>query len=186
MVQSIFDTQDEKNSDDPWLSEFSAIDPSIAPNRPDPEPEFIPPPAAAQPQTHFDPYAEEPFGGFETVLRESRDPWLPELPDAEPQFAPSPYEPESTAETARRSGLAWSLGIMFFCSVAFMMLLGWGADLVLGTAPWGLVGGIVFGSVIGFIQFFRLSSRLFSPSKKATEVKPLLWQPDEDNEHHRL
>ncbi|MBP9664486.1 MAG: AtpZ/AtpI family protein [Pyrinomonadaceae bacterium] len=183
MVQSIFDTQDEKNSDDPWLSEFSAIDPSIAPDRPEPGPEVLPTPAIAQPPTHFDPYGDEPFDGFETVV--VPDPWLPEPPDAAAQFEPLPYEPESAAETARRSGLAWSLGIMFFCSVAFMLLLGWGADLVLGTAPWGLVGGIVLGSLIGFIQFFRLSSRLYSDSKTSTEVKPLLWQPDDDDEHQR-
>ncbi len=184
MVQSIFDTQDEKNSDDPWLSEFSAIDPSIAPNRPDPEPEVMPPPVVAQPQRHFDPYAEEPYDGYETVVSE---PWAPpETSQSETEFVPPPYEPESTAETARRSGMAWSLGIMFFCSVAFMMLLGWGADLVLGTAPWGLVVGIVFGSFIGFIQFFRLSSQLFKASNKTNEVKPLLLRPDEDNEHGGL
>lgn len=183
MVQSIFDPQDETNSDDPWLSEFSAIDPSIAPNHPDPEPKIIPPPAAAQPQTHFDPYAEGPFDGYDTVLSE---PWHPASFQAETGSVQLPYEPESTAETARRSSLAWSLGIMFFCSVAFMILLGWGADLILGTSPWGLVGGIVLGSLIGFVQFFRLSSRLFSSSNKPTEVKPLLWQPDEDNEHYRL
>lgn len=177
MVQSIFDTQDDKKSDDPWLSEFSAIDPSIAPDRPEPVPllEAAPPPAL--PETHFDPYADEPFDGYETVVRE---PWLPEpLPTEEP-FAPLPYEPESTAETTRRSGLAWSLGIMFFASVVFMMFLGWGADLVLGTSPWGLVGGIILGSVIGFVQFFRTSSRLFNQSENPHEVKTFLSGPDEE------
>ena len=37
-----------------------------------------------------------------------------------------------------------------------MLILGWGADLLLGSAPWGIVGGIVLGSLIGFIQFFRI------------------------------
>lgn len=69
--------------------------------------------------------------------------------------------PESFAETTRRSGLAWSAGIVFFGSVVFMLILGWGADLLLGTSPWGLVGGIVLGSLIGFIQFFRLTSQIF-------------------------
>lgn len=68
---------------------------------------------------------------------------------------------ESFAETTRRSGLAWSAGIVFFASVAFMLVLGWGADLLLGTSPWGLVGGIVLGSLIGFVQFFRLTSQIF-------------------------
>ncbi len=68
---------------------------------------------------------------------------------------------ESFAETTRRSGLAWSAGIVFFASVVFMLVLGWGADLLLGTSPWGLVGGIVLGSLIGFVQFFRLTSQIF-------------------------
>lgn len=192
MVLSILEEKEAQNGDDPWLNEFSAIDPSVAPNRPEPalelpaepapEPPIELPPATARPETHFDPYGDdEPFDGFETVVREPRESWLPEPPDADARFAPLPYEPESTAETARRSGLAWSLGIMFFCSVAFMMLLGWGADLVLGTSPWGLVGGIILGSMIGFVQFFRTSSRMFNQPGKPHQIRPML-SDDEDLE----
>jgi len=67
----------------------------------------------------------------------------------------------SMAETVRQSGLAWSAGIAFFAAVVFMLILGWGADVLLGTTPWGIVGGIMLGSVIGFIQFFRLTSQIF-------------------------
>ncbi len=70
-------------------------------------------------------------------------------------------EPESMAETIRRSGLAYSAGIALFAAVVFMLVLGWGADVLLGTSPWGIVGGIILGSVIGFIQFFRLTSQIF-------------------------
>ncbi|MEP7149868.1 MAG: AtpZ/AtpI family protein [Acidobacteriota bacterium] len=70
-------------------------------------------------------------------------------------------EPESMAETVRRSGLAYSAGIALFAAVVFMLVLGWGADVLLGTSPWGIVGGIILGSVIGFIQFFRLTSQIF-------------------------
>jgi F0F1-type ATP synthase assembly protein I len=73
----------------------------------------------------------------------------------------APAEPESVAETVRRSGLAWSAGIAFFGAVVFMLILGWGADLLLGSSPWGIVGGIIVGSVIGFIQFFRITSQIF-------------------------
>jgi F0F1-type ATP synthase assembly protein I len=72
-----------------------------------------------------------------------------------------PSEPETMAETVRRTGLAWSAGIAFFAAVVFMIILGWGADVLLGTSPWGIVGGIVLGSVIGFIQFFRITSQIF-------------------------
>jgi F0F1-type ATP synthase assembly protein I len=80
---------------------------------------------------------------------------------SEEPFILSQAAPETYAETARRSGLAWSAGIAFFGAVVFMMILGWGFDLLFGSSPWGLVGGIVFGSVIGFIQFFRISSQIF-------------------------
>ena len=77
------------------------------------------------------------------------------------EFIISRAEPESMAETVRRSGLAWSAGIAFFAAVAFMLILGWGADVLLGTSPWGIVGGIVLGSIIGFVQFFRITSQIF-------------------------
>ena len=89
------------------------------------------------------------------------------------------YEPEPPDETARQSGLAWSAGIIFFSSVAFMLLLGWFADLLLGSSPWGIVGGIILGSIIGFIQFFRTASRIFNPQKEAAAMHPLMPR-DED------
>lgn len=76
-------------------------------------------------------------------------------------FVKEPYEPQSKADAIRGAGLAWSAGIIFFGSIVFMLILGWGADLLLGSTPWGIVGGIVLGSLIGFIQFFRISSQIF-------------------------
>ncbi len=77
------------------------------------------------------------------------------------EFVISRAEPESPAETIRQTGLAWSAGIAFFAAVVFMLVLGWGADLLLGSSPWGIVGGIVIGSIIGFVQFFRTTSQIF-------------------------
>jgi F0F1-type ATP synthase assembly protein I len=70
------------------------------------------------------------------------------------------YTPPSTGETIRNSGLAWSAGIVLFGSVVFMMIFGWFADLLLGSSPWGLVGGIVLGGLIGIFQLFRISSQI--------------------------
>lgn len=67
----------------------------------------------------------------------------------------------NTAETARMSGLAWSTGFVLFGAIILMMLIGWGADLLFGTQPWGMIGGLVIGAVIGFIQLFRVSSEIF-------------------------
>jgi F0F1-type ATP synthase assembly protein I len=57
----------------------------------------------------------------------------------------TPAKPESFAETARKSGLAYAAAITLFGSIVFMLIIGWFADLLLGSSPWGIVGGIVFG-----------------------------------------
>ena len=78
----------------------------------------------------------------------------------EPEMFQMHTKSESTAETARKSGLAMSAAIALFGSVVFLLIIGWFADLLLGTSPWGIVGGIVLGSVIGFVQFFRTTSQI--------------------------
>ena len=75
-------------------------------------------------------------------------------------FSQSAYQTESSDETIRKSGLAYSAAIILFGSIVFTLILGWFADLLFGTAPWGKVGGIVLGAVIGFIQFFRTTSQI--------------------------
>ena len=77
------------------------------------------------------------------------------------KFIISEVPPQSMAETVRQSGLAWSAGIALFSSVVFLLILGWLMDLLLGSSPWGVVIGIILGSVIGFIQFFRITSQIF-------------------------
>lgn len=73
----------------------------------------------------------------------------------------SEVKPQSASETIRQSGMAYSAAIVLFGSIVFTMILGWFADLLLGSSPWGIVGGIVFGAVIGFINFFRITSQIF-------------------------
>ncbi len=93
------------------------------------------------------------------------------------------YKPETADETARRGSLAWSAGIVFFSSVAFMLLFGWVVDYLLQVSPWGIVGGIILGSIIGFIQFFRISSQIFNPSKAESSMRPLMPRDDEEKFH---
>ena len=151
----------------------------------------------SEPVAGLDPYAEpafennlsqvapvdfpnEPFEGFPTQVID-RSSFESEL---EPPFTPEPFTPESTDETVRRSGLAYSIGIVFVVSVAFMLLLGWIADWMFGTKPWGLVGGIVFGSIIGFVQVVRISSRIFNPDKNGPAISPLMSYADDDQDVH--
>ena len=89
--------------------------------------------------------------------------------------------PESMAESVRQSGLAYSAAIAFFASVVFMLIIGWGADLLFGTSPWGMVAGIVIGSIIGFVQFFRINSRIFNPDRKMKNGRTLLSRDDDAN-----
>lgn len=69
--------------------------------------------------------------------------------------------PETTAETVRKTGLAWSAVTVLGGSIVFMMIIGWFFDLVFGSKPWGIVGGIILGAIVGFIQFFRITSQIF-------------------------
>lgn len=109
------------------------------------------------------------------------DNWPDEKPQSEPDFVPMAYMPPTEGESVRRSGLAYTAGITFFGAVAFMLFLGWGADLLLGSSPWGLVGGIVLGAIIGFVQFFRITSQIFTTKKDGPAVRPLMSREDDDN-----
>ncbi|MEP6944807.1 MAG: AtpZ/AtpI family protein [Acidobacteriota bacterium] len=100
---------------------------------------------------------------------------------AEMGFITLPFDPPSTDESVRRSGLAWSAGIVFFGSTAFMLGLGWIADLILGISPWGIVAGIILGAIIGFIQFFRITSQIFGNKHRSDEIRPLLSRQDDDD-----
>jgi len=87
----------------------------------------------------------------------------------------------SEADTARNTGLAFSAGIGLFGAVVFMMLLGWLVDLFFGASPWGIVGGIILGAIIGFIQFFRTTSQISNPSKSDFEKISLFSDSDDNN-----
>lgn len=99
----------------------------------------------------------------------------------EKPFVPAPFEPPSIEESNRRAGLAWSAGTVFFGSIVFMLGLGWIGDLILGSSPWGLVVGIVLGSIIGFVQFFRISSQIFGSNKTDEDIGPLFSNRDKDD-----
>ncbi len=111
------------------------------------------------------------------------DPWQEAAPEQQNWDTPVEYvdyQTQNADETARRGGLAWSAGIVFFSSVAFMLLFGWVVDYLLQVSPWGIVGGIILGSIIGFIQFFRISSQIFNPAKNESAMRPLMPRDDED------
>lgn len=145
----------------------------------------------AEPQSPYHTWPDEvPANGDAAVVQEATPFPNPPQPDQPPvfdapfeaQFVPVAYTPQTTEETVRTSGLAWSAGAVFFGSVAFMLLLGWLADLLLGSSPWGIVGGLVLGAVIGFLQFFRITSKIFKKGDMP-QTRPLLGRNDEDTHH---
>ena len=133
---------------------------------------------------------------LEALNRENRAPVdnaapIEEIPETNFEFSTFNIKPEqkpivvsapteSTGETMRKTGLAWSAAIVFFGSVVFMLILGWFADLLFGSSPWGIVVGIVFGSIIGFMQFFRITSRIINPSNTNLQNTPLKLNEDRE------
>lgn len=97
-------------------------------------------------------------------------------------FVLSGYTPPTQAEVARQTGLAYTIGIAFFVAILFMGFLGWLVDLLLGISPWGIVGGIVLGSIVGFLQLFRTSSKIFKKDDSLPAEHPLLSQPEKQTE----
>jgi ATP synthase protein I len=63
-------------------------------------------------------------------------------------------------EANRKAGIAYAAAFTLFMSVASLCGLGWVLDRWVGTAPWLMVAGLVLGSIVGFYQFVRLTSRL--------------------------
>ncbi len=63
-------------------------------------------------------------------------------------------------EVTRKSGIVYAAVFSILTSIVVFLLVGWMLDRWLATSPWMLVGGVVFGSVVGFYQFIRLISRV--------------------------
>ena len=59
-----------------------------------------------------------------------------------------------------KSGVVYGAVLSLAMSIVSCLLVGWALDRWLGTSPWLIVAGIVLGSVVGFMQFVRLMSRV--------------------------
>ena len=63
-------------------------------------------------------------------------------------------------ETNRKAGIAYAAAFSLFGAVVAGLLLGWLLDRWLGTKPWLLVAGVTLGSIAGFYEFIRATSKL--------------------------
>ncbi|HLL70575.1 MAG TPA: AtpZ/AtpI family protein [Pyrinomonadaceae bacterium] len=59
-----------------------------------------------------------------------------------------------------KSGVVYGAVLSLAMSIVSCLFVGWVLDRWLGTSPWLIVAGIVLGSVVGFMQFVRLMSRV--------------------------
>ena len=64
--------------------------------------------------------------------------------------------PESQAESTRKSGLAYGAVITLVGSILVFLGIGWALDKYFQTSPMLLVIGVILGAIIGFYQFYRL------------------------------
>lgn len=81
--------------------------------------------------------------------------------DLKEGFYQPPAEPESIAETTRKTGMAYSAGLTLGASVIVMLLIGMAADYFFKSSPVGLICGLILGAVVGFYQFFKITSQIF-------------------------
>ena len=68
---------------------------------------------------------------------------------------------ETDQEINQKTGFAYAAGFTLFACVAAFCGFGYMADRWFGTAPWCLVGGIVFGSAVGLYQFVKISAKTY-------------------------
>jgi len=59
-------------------------------------------------------------------------------------------------ENLRRSGPAMVAGYTLIGAIALLGAIGYGIDRWRGTAPWGLVIGLLLGIVVGFYELARI------------------------------
>ena len=80
--------------------------------------------------------------------------------DENGEFFQPPAVAETPGENARKMGLGLAAGAALGGSIVGLGTVGWLIDRAFGSAPKALVGGIILGAVVGFVQFFRLTSQI--------------------------
>ncbi len=78
-------------------------------------------------------------------------------PDYDPTYGNSASRPSS--DDVRGMGRAWAIAMDFVFTIVAGLLLGWGLDSWKGTAPWGLLGGLVVGFTAAFVVIVKQSAK---------------------------
>lgn len=78
-------------------------------------------------------------------------------------------------------GMAWRLSTELLASVMVGMFLGWGADTLFGTRPWGLLIGLGLGIAAGFMSVFRTAERMEASTAHIPKGDDLPDDPADDD-----
>ncbi len=78
-------------------------------------------------------------------------------PDYDPTYGDKASRPNN--DDVRGMGRAWAIAMDFVFTILAGLLLGWGFDKWRGTAPWGLLGGLVVGFVAAFVVILKQSAK---------------------------
>ena len=80
--------------------------------------------------------------------------------DIKDGFYQPDQHPESDGEGLRKGFIGYAGVLALVGSILLFLGIGWAADLAFASNPWGITSGIIFGWILGFYQFIRLSAKL--------------------------
>ena len=96
------------------------------------------------------------------------------------------FEQKRDRSASSEQGQALAAGYRFLASMIGGVLtgigLGWLLDHYAGTAPWGVIGGLLIGSTVSIISVVRTAGRLSNEAKKAQPPQPAPAFDDEDED----
>ena len=93
-------------------------------------------------------------------------------PEKRGRIAPSQLPSKQPFSPQAGLGFAYRLGLEFISGILVGLLLGYAIDQVLGSQPWGLVVMVLFGSLAGLLNIFRMLGLWGMPAPKTPQLPP--------------
>jgi ATP synthase protein I len=127
------------------------------------------------------PHSNEPFAGIRMAIRGSGSGKGDGAPPSDADLAGRldrlsrdlATEKRERVEAVRPAspdrqgfGLAFRMASEFIAGVLVGAALGWGLDRVAGTSPWGLIGLLLLGFVVGVLNVVRAAGQMTTTATK--------------------
>ena len=117
----------------------------------------------------------------QSPLGESREEALKRLSDSAASLeARTRREVQDHSAHAAASSQAWRILADLFGAVLVGLAIGFGVDRFAGTAPWGLIGGVLVGFAVSVWMARRTANRLMAQAK--AEAEPAQAVPFDDDD----